>query len=71
MSRYSKRLAVGEDAHGQEGSESPGELPILEKLESNGRITRGSGRPLEPFTALRIPGRPTSEAISEDRTDRL
>lgn len=43
----------------------------LDRLVALGRLTRSVKGPLAPFRPVSVHGRPTSEAIVEDREDRI
>lgn len=43
----------------------------LEAMEKAGRLTRGTGGPLQPFPRIKMKGRPMSETLIEDREDRF
>lgn len=43
----------------------------IDRLVALGRVTRASKGPLAPFRPIRLNGRPVSEAIVEDRQDRI
>jgi prevent-host-death family protein len=43
----------------------------LNRLAAEGFLTRGTGRPLRPFTPIRISGPPLSDTIIEEREDRF
>jgi prevent-host-death family protein len=50
------------------GSGSEG---AIDRLVALGRLTRTAKGPLAPFRPIRVNGRPVSEAIIEDRKDRI
>ena len=43
----------------------------LDGLAAAGIMTRGTGRPLAAFKAVRISGRPVSDTIRDDRKERF
>lgn len=50
------------------GAGSKGEI---DRLVALGHLTRTSKGPLAPFRPIRLSGRPVSEALVEDREDRV
>lgn len=48
-----------------------GEQAGLADLERSGVLTRASGKPIENFEPIRVPGRAMSELVSDEREDRV